>query len=76
MDCRPGSDDVFGPRVDTACRPFDFTLLFEDVVLTCVPAAVLICVLPPYLVALLRQPCSGSSYGKLLVGKMVRLRSV
>jgi hypothetical protein len=30
MQCPAGSDDGFGPRVNIACRPFDFTPLFED----------------------------------------------
>ncbi|KAM3550366.1 hypothetical protein ARSEF4850_008382 [Beauveria asiatica] len=49
-------DAQFGPRVDTVCRSFDFTLSFEDAVLSAVPNAifVLIAILP--LINLLRQP--------------------
>lgn len=35
-------DAKFGPKVDTACRSFDFTLYFEDVVFTVVPSAIFI----------------------------------
>ena len=34
------SDASFGPVVATQCRSFDFTLLFEDVFLVCVPCSI------------------------------------
>ncbi|RAH53760.1 hypothetical protein BO85DRAFT_428965, partial [Aspergillus piperis CBS 112811] len=34
------SDASFGPVVATQCRSFDFTLLFEDVFLVCVPSSI------------------------------------
>src|SRR5262245_50966903 len=37
--CSPAGDRVFGPRVDPRCRPLDFTIQFEDVVLACIPSA-------------------------------------
>ncbi|KAJ4858374.1 ABC transporter domain-containing protein [Trichoderma breve] len=40
MDCPPGSEQYFGPQVDPRCRPFDFTLLFEDIFFVAVPAVV------------------------------------
>jgi ATP-binding cassette, subfamily C (CFTR/MRP), member 1 len=47
-------DQSFGPRVSSACRSFDFTLLFEDIVLATVPAAALLFLLPAPLYLLLR----------------------
>lgn len=40
ISCPAWSDQTFGPRIDPACREFDFTLLFEDVVFSAVPVAV------------------------------------
>ncbi|KAG8409595.1 hypothetical protein J3459_017421 [Metarhizium acridum] len=42
MSCAAGVDSSLGPRVDPACRQFDFTLAFEDVVFVCVPAVLFI----------------------------------
>ncbi|KAE8353805.1 P-loop containing nucleoside triphosphate hydrolase protein [Aspergillus coremiiformis] len=39
-------DNRFGPRVNPNCRPFDFTLLFEDVFFIALPAAILLVLLP------------------------------
>ncbi|KAI0837465.1 P-loop containing nucleoside triphosphate hydrolase protein [Hypoxylon sp. FL0890] len=44
--CPLGSDDRLGPRVDTACRPFDFTLLFEDAFFSALPAAFMLLLIP------------------------------
>ncbi|KXG52764.1 ABC transporter, integral membrane type 1 [Penicillium griseofulvum] len=41
MACN-SADVVFGPRVNTACRAFDFTLYFEDIFFACVPAAIVL----------------------------------
>ncbi|KAH8668572.1 ABC transporter [Xylariales sp. PMI_506] len=38
-NCSPNSDNLFGPRVNTNCRDFDFTLLFEDAFFAVLPAA-------------------------------------
>jgi hypothetical protein len=45
MACN-GADAVFGPRVSTACRTFDFTLYFEDIFFVCVPAAAVLLLCP------------------------------
>ena len=38
--CPPHADAAFGPAVDVDCRGgFDFTLLFEQSILTLIPAA-------------------------------------
>ncbi|KAI0127728.1 P-loop containing nucleoside triphosphate hydrolase protein [Xylariales sp. AK1849] len=55
--CRVNSDDQFGPRVDVACRPFDFTLLFEDGVLAVLTAGLLLLLLPVKLRYITRSPC-------------------
>ena len=48
-------DAQFGPRVDTACRSFDFTLYFEDVVFSAVPSAIFILIATIPLIGLSRQ---------------------
>lgn len=37
-------DARFGPQVDTTCRSFDFTLYFEDLILSMIPSAILLAV--------------------------------
>jgi hypothetical protein len=44
IQCLFGGDDQFGPRIDTACRSFDFTLLFEDTILTILPTVLFLLV--------------------------------
>lgn len=62
-ECLPGSDRLLGPRADTSCRSFDFTLLFEDAFLGCLPAAVLLFLLPSHVLWLSRQrPVGGQAY--------------
>ncbi|KAL4796747.1 hypothetical protein BDV19DRAFT_387940 [Aspergillus venezuelensis] len=47
MDCPSTADRLFGPRVNTACRNFDFTVYFEDIFFACLPSALfLLCCLP------------------------------
>ncbi|KAL6871928.1 P-loop containing nucleoside triphosphate hydrolase protein [Trichoderma novae-zelandiae] len=55
MGCPPGADRSFGPQVDPRCRPFDFTLLFEDIFLVTVPAALLLILAPIQIWGLFRQ---------------------
>ncbi|KAF7716519.1 Uncharacterized protein PECH_005196 [Penicillium ucsense] len=62
MDCAPGSDNVFGPRVLQACRPFDFTLLFEDTIFAAVPAATFLLLAVFRLPALFRGPVKVDSH--------------
>ena len=41
--CSPEADDVFGPTVQASCRQgFDFTLLFEQIVLSSIPSMLII----------------------------------
>ncbi|KAH6652821.1 putative ATP-binding cassette transporter [Truncatella angustata] len=60
--CRNGSDNQFGPRVDVSCRPFDFTLLFEDIFFAALPATIFLCVLPLRLRTLWKCPNEASSH--------------
>jgi hypothetical protein len=55
MGCPPGSDWSFGPQVDPRCRPFDFTLLFEDIFFVTLPAALLLILAPIQIWGLFRQ---------------------
>ncbi|KAK0633647.1 hypothetical protein B0T14DRAFT_561223 [Immersiella caudata] len=47
--CLLNSDDQFGPRVDIACRYFDFILLFEDTFFVALPAAIFLILAPNHL---------------------------
>ncbi|KAL7941244.1 P-loop containing nucleoside triphosphate hydrolase protein [Trichoderma barbatum] len=62
MQCPAGSDDSFGPRVNVVCRPFDFTLLFEDAFFIALPAAAMVLILPLQLHKLWRMPIVTASY--------------
>ncbi|KAM7205481.1 P-loop containing nucleoside triphosphate hydrolase protein [Naviculisporaceae sp. PSN 640] len=54
--CPVGADNQFGPRVNVACRPFDFTLLFEDAFLILLPASLLIFLAPWRMPSLYKTP--------------------
>lgn len=43
--CPLNSDRQFGPRVNTGCREFDFTLFFEDVFCVALPSALFLLLL-------------------------------
>lgn len=47
-------DDSFGPAISSNCRSFDFTLLFEQSVLSLLPSAIFLLVVPFRLWYLLR----------------------
>ncbi|KAK0634859.1 putative ATP-binding cassette transporter [Bombardia bombarda] len=68
--CPPYGDDQFSPRVDTACRPFDFTLLFEDVFFVALPAAMFLLLLPWRLRHLWKAPVKLTSY-RLAICKLI-----
>ncbi|KAI0126762.1 ABC transporter [Xylariales sp. AK1849] len=70
------SDKSFGPRVDTSCRAFDFTLLFEDIFFATLPAAVFLSLLPPHITFLARNPVACSVRSKLLFSKLTALTGV
>ncbi|KAI8304258.1 ABC transporter atnG [Colletotrichum sp. SAR11_59] len=44
--CPLDSDNRFGPRIAFECRPFDFTLLFEDEIFHVIPAAIFLLLIP------------------------------
>lgn len=68
--CSPGDDAVFGPQVNADCRPFDFTLLFEDALFVALPAAVFLLLMPARLRSLRKETVKSQSY-KLLTWKLV-----
>ena len=76
MDCPEGSDLRFGPRVDSRCRSFDFSLLFEDVVFGTIPSGVFILLAPLGLYLLSKQAIRFSHESKLLRAKLVSTQSV
>ncbi|RAK99511.1 ABC transporter [Aspergillus ibericus CBS 121593] len=45
--CPSNSENLFGPRVNSACRPFDFTLIFEDAFFSILPSTILLLLLLP-----------------------------
>lgn len=60
--CPPGSDNQFGPQVQVDCRPFDFTLLFEDGIFVMLPAALFLLLFPLPLHSLRTKPVKLTSY--------------
>ncbi|KAK4452862.1 hypothetical protein QBC34DRAFT_18634 [Podospora aff. communis PSN243] len=60
--CPSNSDGHFGPRVDSACRAFDFSLLFEDAFFVALPAALFLLLLPLRLPSLYNTPIKLTSY--------------
>lgn len=74
MSPSPGdcADDAFGPWAGSTCRGgFDFTLLFEESILTIPVQAVFLLVVPWRLFQLLRSERKARGHG-LLVLKLVR----
>jgi len=73
MHCPAASDQSFGPRVDTSCRSFDFTLQFEDIFLACLPAGLFLILSPLRIVILLYRPAliESSLNHKVLWSKLV-----
>lgn len=69
--CLLAWDQSFGPRVNTFCRSFDFTLQFEDVIFACLPAVVFICLLPWNIFRLLKSSPTCSVQSKLQISKLV-----
>ena len=70
MACPSGADRLWGPRVDERCRTFDFTLLFEDSILGCVPPAMFLSLLPIAMWNVRRQPIRMRET-RLIAGKLV-----
>ncbi|PYI24792.1 P-loop containing nucleoside triphosphate hydrolase protein [Aspergillus violaceofuscus CBS 115571] len=59
--CPLGSDNSFGPVVSGYCREFDFTLLFEDVVLVFIPSFVFLTIHIIRIACLLPKPVKGAN---------------
>jgi hypothetical protein len=70
MSCPSRSDNVFGPRVLEECRPFDFTLLFEDAIFAVVPAGIFLLLAACRLPSLIRTPIKVTSH-RLATWKLV-----
>ncbi|PYI04583.1 multidrug resistance-associated protein [Aspergillus sclerotiicarbonarius CBS 121057] len=67
--CPSNSENQFGPRVNSACRPFDFTLIFEDAFFSILPSTILLLLLLPRLELLRRSSVKLNSI-KLAVYKL------
>ncbi|KAK3319769.1 ABC transporter [Cercophora scortea] len=74
--CPPGSDRLFGPRVSTDCRAFDFTLQFEDILFACLPAALFLLLSSAYAILLVTKPVVFAFNSKLVASKLVTLTSL
>ncbi|KAJ5765966.1 uncharacterized protein N7511_003582 [Penicillium nucicola] len=72
MSCPTGSDDILGPRVSVLCRPFDFTLLFEDAFFKVLPASLFLLVTATRLCVLVRAPVKVTSH-RLATCKLIVL---
>ncbi|KOC10592.1 putative sulfonylurea receptor/ ABC transporter [Aspergillus flavus AF70] len=70
--CPPYSDNAFGPRITTACRSFDFTLLFEDAFFSLLPAALFLLILPGRVLYLARTSVKVRSH-RLAIYKIISL---
>ncbi|KAF0323666.1 ABC transporter [Colletotrichum asianum] len=73
--CPLDSDNRFGPRIAFECRPFDFTLLFEDEIFHVIPAAIFLLLIPIRLFSIVRTPVKLTTY-KLAVLKLGLLASL
>ncbi|KAJ5929513.1 hypothetical protein N7454_006463 [Penicillium verhagenii] len=62
LSCSPNSDNIFAVRVDSACRAFDFTLLFEDALFSLLPASLFLLLATPQIIIWQRQTIKLSSF--------------
>ena len=70
--CTVQDDDVFGPVVAPSCRGgFDFTLLFEQAILSCGPSALFLLILPLRIIWLYGRPVVTSQRHRALLKKTV-----
>jgi hypothetical protein len=44
--CAPDGDNLFGPQVEPCLRSFDFTLRFENLLLSIAPSAIFLLIAP------------------------------
>ncbi|KAL3480358.1 hypothetical protein BJX99DRAFT_254660 [Aspergillus californicus] len=73
--CPAAADAIFGPRIDVACRTFDFTIYFEDAFFACLPSAIFI-ILLPVAFANLRSEYRRVQRSALLACKLVALNAL
>ena len=66
-------DDTWGPHAEACRGGLDFTLLFEETILTILPLAVVLCLIPLRVIYLSRRLTKVNS-GILLPAKLVRLQ--
>ena len=69
--CPNDSDHHFGPRVNPDCRSLDFTLTFEDAILSTLPAVAFLLLLPMRLGILARRRVAATT-STLMRYKLVR----
>jgi hypothetical protein len=75
MSCSAGSDNLLGPRVNLSCRPFDFTLLFEDALFTVLLTSLFFLAATARLSVLVRAPVKVNPH-RLAAWKLVRIYDV
>ncbi|KIX97801.1 uncharacterized protein Z520_06579 [Fonsecaea multimorphosa CBS 102226] len=68
--CEPGADNTFGPVVASCARSFDFTLLFEQSILSIVPNAVFLLFAASRLWVLLHVPIRTTKHGWASIAKV------
>ncbi|KAJ5727659.1 multidrug resistance-associated protein [Penicillium malachiteum] len=68
--CPPSSDRAFAVRVNSDCRVFDFTLLFEDAIFSVLPASLFLLLVTPQILIWRRENIKLSSY-RLAIVKLV-----
>ncbi|OJK02591.1 hypothetical protein ASPACDRAFT_1864098 [Aspergillus aculeatus ATCC 16872] len=65
--CPRGSDDSFNPVVSVHCREFDFTLLFEDVVLVSIPSFIFLAIHSIRIACLLPKPVKVANQRRTII---------
>lgn len=70
--CLPAADRVFGPQVHGCRADFDFTLLFQEILLSIAPSSIFLS-LVPLRVWYLRKQAVKADGGRLQAAKLVSL---
>lgn len=69
--CSPAADNVFGPAVGAGCRDgFDFTLLFEQSMLSILPASIIL-IASPFRIRYLLKRGIRTRYNPIRISKLV-----
>lgn len=68
-------DDSFGPHAGDCRGGFDFTLFFEETILTLLPICPLVLLIPPRIWYLLRRPKKVQTGKRLIGAKLVSIPS-